>query len=73
MKLKIQTTLQITAPKGTKMITNGEWITLSRKIREGVIAIFTCPVEEISKHDLYDEQVWIRITKAELNKIVRIK
>lgn len=68
-KMTIQTTTKITVPAGTKLISNGEFLTLARK-SGNVFKLFTCPIEEVNSHDYLDDMLWMDFTKTELKKII---
>lgn len=68
--IKIQTTVELSVPKGTKVISNDEFITLSRKQPNNTFTLFTCPTDEINIHDLHDEGIWMSFTKQELETIL---
>jgi len=68
-KMSIQTTTTISVPANTKIISNGEFLTLSRKVGS-TYSLFTCPIEEVNSHDYNDDNIWMEFTKQELKKII---
>jgi hypothetical protein len=67
-KLTISVSHEIEMPAGTKVISNGEWVTLARKLRS-TVRVFTCLSEDISSYDLFDDDTWTQFTKEELKKL----
>jgi hypothetical protein len=67
--LVIKTTTSISVPTNTNIITNGEFLTLSRK-KGNTYSLFTCPIEEVNSHDYSDENIWMDFTKDELKQII---
>lgn len=71
MNIKLPSTLEFSAPAGTKVITNGEWLTLARK-KDGKYFLFTCLASQIYDYDLNDELNWTPFTKKELAAIIKL-
>lgn len=68
MKLKIKTTIEINVPSGTKIVRQDSWLTLFRK-SNGICKLFTCPIEDASVTDFFDEDVWTDFDQSEILKI----
>lgn len=71
-KIKLATTLEISVPNNVKVISNGEWITLAKKHKDGKVQVFTCLNSEINNIDLNEEKSWLFLTKDELKKIAAL-
>ena len=71
INLPIQMSIEIQVPQGTKLITNDSWITLAYKDKKnGIIKVFTCPKEDITKYDLVeDDSLWTPLRKSELKTL----
>ena len=74
MKIKILTSRELFVPPRTSIITNAEFITLSRNKpkNNGIILLFTCCKEDIDSYDLMDEAIWTEYTLKELKKIIEL-
>lgn len=74
MKLKIKRTTikEIEVPKGTKVISKGEWLTLARKAEDDIL-IFTCPIDRVdcSYFSVMGDEKWTRMVRSELQDILK--
>ena len=72
MKLTVAIQHTIIVPKGTRLIKNDDWITLARRVREGVVAVMSFDRHNIEQDYLWEGN-WKEFTDEEVEALAKIK